>query len=311
VTAPDELSTARALATDLVAAEVATALAGHDIHPLLLKGRTLARLLYDDGAARPYVDVDLLVSPAEQARVESLLGDLGFVQQLGDGDVASGIALHAHPWGRARDQARLDLHRTLRGLGAPPERVWQGLSGSARRESVGGTQVRVPDRPSCALHVAIHAADRGAQRGKPIEDLRRALERFSHDEWRAAAEMAEELDGLDAFAAGLRSLPQGERLADRLGLRAGRSVHVALAASGAPELAHGLEHLSTMPGLRPRLRAMARVVFPTPSSLRTTSVIARRGAGGLALAYLQRPFWLAARTPGTMLAWRRARRETK
>ncbi len=303
------LSTARALAIDRVAAEVVEALAGRGIDSLLLKGRTLARLLYDDGTARPYVDVDLLVAPAEHERVMALLRELGFVRQLGDRDVASGIALHAHPWGRARDEAQLDLHRTLRGLEAPHERVWEALTRGAQRASVGGTSVLVPDRPSCALHLAIHAADRGAERGKPIEDLRRALERFTAEEWRAAARLAEDLDGLDAFAAGLRATPQGEDLAERLGVRGGESVHVALAAAGAPELAHGLEHLSTLPTLGPRLRALARAAFPTAANLRATRPIARRGTAGLTFAYLQHPFWLAARTPATVRAWLRARRE--
>lgn len=303
------LSTARALATDRVAAEVTEALAGRGIGCLLLKGRTLARLLYEDGAARPYVDVDLLVAPTEHQKCMTVLLELGFVYQLEDRDIASGMALHAHPWGRARDEAQLDLHRTLRGLEAPHQQVWEALASRARRDSVGGALVRVPDRPSCALQVAIHAADRGIERGKPIEDLRRALERFSHDEWRAAARLAADLGGLDAFAAGLRSIPPGAELSERLGVRGGRSVHVALAASGAPELAHGLEHLSSLTGLRPRLRATARAVFPTRAGLRATSATAHRGPAWLALAYLHRPFWLAARTPATVRAWRRARRE--
>ena len=309
MTSPDVLSTARALATDRVAAEVAEALAAGGVDCLLLKGRTLARLLYDDGSARPYVDVDLLIAPAALQTATALLGALGFACQLSDGDVASGMALHAHPWGRVRDEARVDLHRTLRGLEAPAERVWEVLAGRARRDSVGGAAVLVPDRSSCALNVAVHAADRGTERGKPIEDLRRALERFTDEEWRTAARLAEVLEGIDAFAAGLRSLARGEALAERLGIRGGRSVHVALAVAGAPQLAHGLEHLSSLPGLRPRLRAAARVAFPTPAGLRVTSGVARRGRAGLALAYLHRPLWLAARTPATVRAWRRARRE--
>ena len=68
VSSPDVLSTARALATDRMAAELAQALAGHGIDSLPRKGRTLARLLYDDGVARPFVDVDLFVAPVSELR---------------------------------------------------------------------------------------------------------------------------------------------------------------------------------------------------------------------------------------------------
>lgn len=305
------VAAARALATDRVAAATIERLTEAGVDTVLLKGATLARLLYDDGVGRPYVDIDILVPPHAHPRAQAELAREGFAEVMDDGDVASGIALHAHPWVRKRDRAVIDLHRTLRGLEADPAAVWSALRRHSEPSRVGGGPVVVPDRAACGLHVALHAADRGVQRGKPLEDLRRALARLSEHDWLQAAGLAHELAGVDAFAVGLGQLPDGARLAERLGVEGGRSVHVLLDATGAPPLAHGLEQLTTLSGVRPRLRVLARAAFPTARQLRVSSARARRGAFGFAVARALHPLTVATQTPGAIRGWLRVRRATR
>ena len=75
-------NTALALAVDAVTAEVVTALRDAGIRPLLLKGPSIAGWLYGDGAARPYGDSDLLVSPGSYRPAENALRALGFARSV-------------------------------------------------------------------------------------------------------------------------------------------------------------------------------------------------------------------------------------
>src|SRR5439155_683274 len=63
---------------------------------------------------------------------------------------------------------------------------------------------------------ALHAAQHGAFRPHALEDLRRGIRIVDEPCWRAAAELAAALGAQDAFAAGLRAVPEGVELAARL-----------------------------------------------------------------------------------------------
>src|SRR4051794_16150604 len=76
------LAAARTLALDAVAGELASQFEQAGIRSILLKGPAMARWLYEDESVRAYVDIDLLVSPADLGAATKLLADDGFELSL-------------------------------------------------------------------------------------------------------------------------------------------------------------------------------------------------------------------------------------
>ena len=294
--------TAWALYVDRLTAELADAFERREIACILLKGPVVARWLYDDGSVRSYSDCDLLVAPDQIPAAQRLLAELGFH------DTASPLGhprLDSHEW--RRGEHRVDLHSTLIGIRASPRAVWETLSPLCETTVVGGAPVQVLNVPARALHVVLHAAQHGRAEPKPLEDLRRALEIVPESTWLDVAALARRLDAVEAFATGLRLLPQGSAVASGLGLASAASADATLRLEPVP-LALGIEHLVSTPGWKSRLHIVLRELFPTAAFMRWWSPLARRGSAGLAAAYCWRPLWLLAHLVPGLLAWRRARR---
>ena len=297
------------LVVDRLSAEVAGRFATAGIDCMLVKGPVIGQWLYEE-AIRPYGDSDLLVAWSDWDRATALLLEQGFRSDQ--------FAEIGHPRMESFSSAaflrgsidNVDLHRTLEGLGAHPCEVWDALWSGAERREVGGRSIAVPARPAVLMHIAIHAVHHHAHT-KPIEDLRRGIRVGSVDEWREAAALAAKLQGLPAFATGLRRIPEGETLAAELGVGEAGSVHFELLTERVPT-AEALHELLG-PGLTPRERA-SRVVtelFPKPSFMRWWSPLARRGKRGLLVSYPLRWGWLAVKVPGGLLAVRRAQRRRR
>jgi hypothetical protein len=298
---------ARGLAADVVAAEVLAAFADRQISSLLLRGPAFQRWLFSPDEVRGYVDVDLLVCPADQARAEPVLRGLGFSPLVEESELRGHRPLHATEWMRA-EGVSVDVHETVSGADAPPEVVWDALRAHAVVLEVGGVEARIPDAAGVALLVALHAAHHGVGLERCKADLRRALGRLSEQAWRDAAELADQIGATPAFAAGLSVDSRGRELAARLGLPSKRPVDVELRASSPPPLALGLEWLARTPGVRAKTGLVVRTAFPTPGAMRAWRSRARRGRRGLAVSYVTHPFWLARHLPSSALALRRARR---
>jgi hypothetical protein len=173
---------------------------------------------------------------------------------------------------------------------------------------VGGVDLPVPGSRFNALHVVLHAAQHGPAFSKPLDDLERALRVVPSDEWEAVYDLAQRLDALDAFAAGLRLVSAGAAVADHLELKEPTDVRVRLRASSAPVTAEGIAAVMARPGIRQKLHLVAREAFPSPGFMRQWAPMARRGAGGLLVAYLFRILWLVWHAPRGLFAWRAARR---
>lgn len=305
------VAVARTLALDRVAVEAVGALRAEGIEPLLVKGPALARLLYDQGELRPYGDVDLLVGPGHFERALAILQGRGFEGYGGaDPEVlrAQGIS-HAAPLTRRSDGSSIDLHRTLLGVRATADRVFATFSENAETVRIGGSEVPVPRTAVLAFHVALHAAQHGAKVERPLEDLRRALERFDQQVWAEATLVAAALDAIDAFAAGLRLLPAGGALAERLGVGLTRSVEAALRAHTPPSTSLGWERLMRARGVRGRLGLLRRAVAPSPSYLRIWATQSGYTASNPAALYPLRAAWLVTQAPGALRAVREARAE--
>lgn len=301
----DVLTVARTLAIDRVAAEVVGALRAAGIQSILLKGASFV-WLYDDGPPRAYGDCDLLVAPKDIERSERLLRALGFEHPPLD-DLPHDKPWHAHAWNRPGDPS-IDLHRTLIGVGVTPEELWNVLSARAERMTLAGTEVEILDGVARAMHIALHAAQDGQRLRRPLWDLERAVSKIPEAVWRDAARLASRLDATQAFAAGLRLHPAGSDIAARLGLAPDRSVEVILRSTGAPQVAVGIDWLMRTPGFGRKTQLVFRKLFPPRPFMRAWSPLARRGAAGLAMAYVWRPVWLLTRAGPGMKAWRRARK---
>jgi hypothetical protein len=296
---------ARNFVVDVLTAEVAGAFGGEGIEALVLKGPVLAKWLYP-GEVRPYVDSDLLVAPGDRARAVGVLERLGFVEY--------------RPWmptplsmdmGRttfSRGGGMVDLHCRLPGLDGDPDAIWGRLAASAEPQVIGGVELRVPDRDTVLLHVALHAAQHASLvENKPLEDLRRALTLVEESRWSSALELARAYRGVPAFAAGLRLLPEGGDLARRLDLGEEGSLKYALLREDviAEEL-YAL--LCADVGIGQKLAIAASRSFPRPDYMRWWSPLAQRGRLGLAGAYLWRAIWVIAQAPSAVHTVRRIQR---
>jgi hypothetical protein len=299
------IATAQNLSVDLVTAEVAGALRGGDVRSILLKGPTFASLLYPDGVPRTYVDVDLLIAQGDASRAREVLLALGFAYGFESRD--SGPFPDRVLWVRPPDE--VDLHHTLGGVNADEGRLWDVLSEMTELQEVGGQEVEILSEPARALHVALHAAQHGRDWEVPMEDLRRAIEMLPFETWQGAARVAEQLEATSAFAIGLRLMPKGELVAERLGLAATASIETLLRAQSPPHLTLGFEKLHSLQGPGAKARFVARKIFPPRANMRFMMPLARRGRMGLVAAYLVRLGWLARHARGGFRAWMRARRE--
>jgi glycosyltransferase involved in cell wall biosynthesis len=288
---------------DQLTAEIVTELEKRGIQSVVLKGPSIAEWLYR-GELRLYGDSDLLVSPADWTRAHAALVELGFVDGLGPLDHPGMQSFSGYPWVRGRTQ-HVDMHCTLWGAGAPPEKVWEALLAASRPKAVGGRTVQVLSPVALTMHVALHAAQDGPDAAKPREDLERAIAQVPDAIWQAAAGLALELDAVGAFAEGLRSVPAGAELARRLNVSAPGSVEARLRGSYVP-MAMGVEHFVQTKGVRPKLRLLAREMAPTPAFMRWWTPLARRGKLGLALSYPWRLIWFVQHLWPALRTWRRA-----
>jgi hypothetical protein len=280
----------------------------HDgVGALALKGSALAQWLYATGAPRSYVDCDLLVDPAHLERAEQALEALGYDRDFDDREMPSWWREHAGEWVRRSDAVTIDLHRTLPGVRVEHERAWLLLAANRGTVKILEREVPALNLPGRALHVALHAAQHGEGWSKPLHDLTRAIEQADAAIWRRAAELAAGLDATEAFAAGLRLIPAGAELADRLGLSKTNSVDTRLKAASAPPEALTLERLARA-GPAAKAAITWRKLFPPPEYVRKWEPRGTDTRRGLARAYLRRPVWVLQRLPDAFRAWWAARR---
>lgn len=285
---------ARSLAIDAHTAEVVAALREAGIPSVLLKGPSIARWLYTDGTPRPYGDTDLLVPDEQFREAERVLEGLGLsgfhwpTLDLEPRHVAS-------DWARADGSGHVDLHWTLPLLEAP-ELAWGVISRDAVPMVVAGEQVLVPSEPMRALHIVLHAAHHGPNVGKTLEDLRRALEQVPVDTWVSARALAEELNALEAMTLGLRLVPAGAGLADRLSIDAvGAPLALLFLAHGASSGAQSMARAFAQPTWRLRARAIRARAFPPVEFLRVWDEHTAGVVGGtLVGAHWRRARWAFA-----------------
>jgi hypothetical protein len=293
-------------ADDLEAATVVALEAFESAHvdALLLKGPALAQRLYAQGERRGYLDVDLLIPPWDLASGRMALTKLDYTtihERFGSDDVGG---VHGEVWARRTEQGGgvwIDLHWRLDGCEASADVVWNALAAGRGSIELRGRRVAVPGDDGLALHLALHAAQHGLGDRKPIVDLSRGIERWTFEVWRSAAGLAQTVQGVQAFAAGLRLVPQGIELASRLGL------------PPTPELEWEIMHRETRPrgtfhleaianarGLGERASVLRRSLFPRRAWIEWQFPWAVRSRPLLLAAYarhlIRAPVWAARAT---------------
>lgn len=302
---PSVSAAIRALSIDATAGAVVDDLRSSGIRPLLLKGPSFARWLYADPVERRYGDIDLIVSPDQFERTERRLAAAGFTHML-DGAAASELVSTRGWYGHG---VVVELHRSFHQVGASDDAAWRELSAATERIPLGSTWVEVPGLAARCMLVALHAVAHGREVEQPLRDLERAIERAGEADWAAAAAMARRLDAAAAMAIGLRLVRTGAPLADRLGLSPARaSTDAILRASTPPRTSVSIDRLARTPGALPKLRFLARRIFPTPAGMRWRYGIATGDRRRLAAAYALRPLSLLRDVGPGALAWWRARR---
>jgi hypothetical protein len=296
----------RKLAIDRLTVEIVTAFVGCGIETLLLKGPVLGEWLYP-GEVRPYCDSDLMVAPGDRARAIRVLERLGFQEHRPW--MPSPLSLDPGGTAYERGDDKVDLHCVLPGLDGEPSMVWSSLLAGSGYYVIDGTRLRVPDRDALLLHVCLHAAHHANYvECKPFEDLRRAIARATNEQWDRALELARAYGGIGAFAAGLKVVPEGRPLAQRLDVEDASSHRFELRHED-NVIAEEISALfSTEAGLRKKLATVISEIFPRSQYMRWWSPLARRGRLGLVAAYAWRPLWAVGQLPGAAAALWRSRR---
>jgi len=316
---PDHFSTitglvaqaATRLRIDAATSEVLQAFTSAGVACCVLKGPSLAQWLDTDEDRRPYLDTDLWVRPGDETVAEATLEQLGFARRWDQSTLPDWWREHGTEWTRDRDGVLVDLHRNLPGVSADARAAWDTLAEPGGTVVIAGREERALSIPGRALHVALHCAHHGSEWSKVARDLDRALTVADEATCRQAAELARRVDALDAFAAGLRTVPAGDQLAQRLALPEPSSVQVTLRATTPPPVALGVEQLMGAASWRTRAWIIGRKVVPPREFIRHWDDRASENGWRLALAYLRRPFWLLRHTPAGVRAWWRARRRVQ
>ena len=234
---------------------------------------------------------------------------------LGIDDV--GDVVHEESWiGKptwASQELVIELHKKLPSAGRPAEIVWDALQSQTSQLELHGAQVRVLNRDASAMQLATHAAQHGPQYQRGCRELALAIERWSSEVWERAAALAEEIDALDRFAAGLRLVPSGATLAETLGLRPNDRLDWEIRQAARPRGAFHVEALRNASDLRGRADVLRRALFPSPSWIAWQYPWARERRGRQLAAYglhlLRAPLW-ASRALWFRRRARRAERRT-
>jgi hypothetical protein len=285
---------------DEATAEAIGALTEAGVEVLLLKGVALARSLYAPEEQRTYYDVDLLVAPTGLAAARRVVTELGYRNVSADRGVddVAGI-LHAEAWHRVVPEIgheAIDLHWRLDGCSADSETVWSALRAERGQIEIAGVMSPTLGVAGLALHVALHAAQHGPDDVKALADLRRALERWSPERWGRAASLAAQLGAAEPFAAGLRLLPAGSGLADRLGLSEAPAIAWNIAnRAGRPRGTFHVDALRQARTRGERLYVIRRALLPSRAWITWEMRWAARGRMHLLAAYavhiLRAPVW--------------------
>ena len=205
------------------------------ISAVAYKGPLLALDLYGDLALRPFLDLDILVPPADVEQSARLLASAGYHR----GSPSRRSERWQHGLGQAAfyrdDGCQVDLHWSVLPsyfMIRPSSNV-PSLSGSVTTTSLGGMSMRTLSPPALLRDLSLHGTKHRWERLKWIGDIARFVRRYSGLDWvrmldeaRAGGTermilvglwLARELLGADLPAAAATRLTEGHTAVGRLG----------------------------------------------------------------------------------------------
>jgi hypothetical protein len=271
----------RNLAIDVVTREVVQAFEEAGIPVILLKGPTISKWLYTDGAPRPYGDSDLLVDPADFTRAGRVLVGLGFTNTWA---AVRRSERDSHSDGFVRTELHgrftVDLHHRLEWTKLEPAAVWATLLSRAETIQLAGTAITCLDEAGRCMLLSLHAAQHGYASQKPLEDLRRGRLHASAAAWSEAEALARRLGASTAYAMGLALTQETPESLVRTSLWREAETNLRAFALGLLPSSRDLLRMRDLPRHRRPGYALARL-FASPAILR----IRQRRDAGLATLY--------------------------
>lgn len=294
------LSIAHSLRIDHETAKISRSLAQSGVECILLKGPVIARALYSDGIPRSYLDCDLLIQEEQFAIVRERLRTLGFAEGTLVGDARGRRPIHAEEWVRT-DGINVDLHRWVWGAVPDSARVWSIFRPRAQSMVISGETLLVPDQPTLAVLIVLHAAHHGAGMEQPMMDLDRALDLIPTASWAEAAQVASDIEATTAFARGLSLSPKAHQVASEIGVELRRGPSEVLREELPPPFALHFEWMSKQSGMRAKLQSVREALFPSRETLRL------RQKDSFIAAYAAHLWRLLVHAPRGYIAWRRAK----
>jgi hypothetical protein len=270
-----------------------------------LKGVYLALVVYRDPAARPMVDIDLLVKPEELHDVIRMLRELGYGCYGARKNIDYTTHQHLCPLRKPAALA-IDLHRSLVRVGSPFDIDLAGLWQRAHCARLMDEDVLVPSPEDALLHSCVHAGYNHRFNISLIHlcDVVALLEAHAESlQWSYLVETAES-DGRSRFLyatlAVVRRLfgaPVPLTVLERLN-KAAASEEV-IAAIGDYILMRSVQapfiyrELSSLHSSLAQLRVLIRTIAPPPNELRRIYQLS--DAQLVWPRYITRPFDLLAR----------------
>jgi hypothetical protein len=220
------------LGLEAIALKVTSALRQRAIDALVMKGPITNQWLYGSPLARRYQDIDLLISPASEGSVGSVLRELGFRN-----DHARVLGIHRPDYESSwtLGTRSIDLHTRIAGIPASrADDAWLRLSRDATNFRLHDRVVRTLAPAARTMLLGLHAARTKADKGA-LRDLEVGLSSMPESLWREAADMAQELGAASCFALGLRRCEAGRTLITRMCYRPAPTLESLLLEREAPQ----------------------------------------------------------------------------
>lgn len=175
--------------------EVLAAFSRHGVPVIVLKGASLAELVYGNIALRPMVDLDVLVQPRDLDRAESLVRELGYVPDASSHSVDWYRRCHHHlvPYRALDGSPILELHHHIfpptAGVRVPMEDLWR----RARPAGLNSGPALVLDPADLLLHlcVGLSAVEHFLGGFRTLCDIAAAIKRYEKElDWACLLESA-------------------------------------------------------------------------------------------------------------------------
>jgi Uncharacterised nucleotidyltransferase len=188
---------------DVATAEACTSFADRGVPAIVLKGPATARVLYENDD-RFYGDADILIEQEHRQLAASVLRDLGFTETLPATRLKRWVARQTEGkdrgFYRESDGVGIELHRSFH-LVPQATNLHGVLAEHQDHMTVAGASVAVPNRAAVGLLCLLHAQGStldGRAGDRLANDVHRAIEQLTPDEWTEAAEIARQLKA-DAY----------------------------------------------------------------------------------------------------------------